>query len=65
MSVQYSFEWDPAKAKANLKKHDVSFETAVTVFRDPLAVTVFDEEHTEDEDRWATMGLAEKMSSWW
>jgi uncharacterized protein len=60
MPVQYNFEWDPTKAKANLKKHGVSFETAVTVFRDPLAVTVFDQEHVEDEDRWVTMGLAEK-----
>jgi uncharacterized protein len=60
MPVQYNFEWDPAKAKANLKKHRVSFETAVAVFRDPLAVTVFDQEHEEDEDRWVTLGIAEK-----
>jgi len=60
MPVQYDFEWDPAKAKSNLKKHGVSFETAVTVFHDPLALTVFDEEHDEQEDRWITMGIAEQ-----
>lgn len=60
MPVQYNFEWDPAKAKANLKKHGVSFETAVTVFRDPQALTVFDEEHDEYEDRWITLGNAEQ-----
>ena len=57
--VQYDFEWDPVKAQANLKKHRVSFEAAVTVFRDPRALTVFDEEHDEDEDRWVTLGIAD------
>jgi hypothetical protein len=32
-----TFEWDPAKAVANLAKHDVSFEKAATTFEDPLA----------------------------
>jgi uncharacterized DUF497 family protein len=32
------FEWDDAKASANIRKHGVSFEEAVTVFADPLAV---------------------------
>jgi len=32
-----TFEWDPAKAVANIEKHGVSFEEAVTVFQDPLA----------------------------
>lgn len=60
MTVQYDFEWDPTKARVNLKKHGVSFEVAVTIFRDPHAVTVFDEEHDENEDRWITMGIAEE-----
>jgi uncharacterized DUF497 family protein len=33
--VAYEFEWDPAKADANYRKHGVSFEEAVTVFGDP------------------------------
>jgi uncharacterized DUF497 family protein len=50
-----SFEFDPAKAAANLKKHGVSFE-AVTVFADPLRSTVHDEEHSVDEQRFVTVG---------
>jgi uncharacterized protein len=58
MKVRYNFEWDPAKAKANLRKHGVSFEMAITVFRDPRAVSLFDQDHDEHEDRWATVGAA-------
>ncbi|MDR3412762.1 MAG: BrnT family toxin [Formivibrio sp.] len=50
------FEWDPAKAASNLKKHGLDFETASQVFHDPLALTLFDEEHSEQEDRWITLG---------
>ena len=54
----YEFEWDPAKAKANanLIKHGLDFERAATVFQDPLAVTIPDEEHSETEVRWITLG---------
>ena len=55
----YAFEWDPAKAAENLAKHRVAFEAAATVFRDSLALTVYDNEHSEAEERWATMGLGE------
>ena len=52
------FEWDTAKAKANLKKHRVSFETAARVFADPFAVTT--QERIEDgEYRWQTLGLVD------
>jgi len=52
----YEFEWDPSKAKANFKKHGVEFERAAEVFRDPLALTITDKEHSETEDRWITLG---------
>jgi len=52
----YEFEWDPVKAQANLSKHGLDFERAATVFRDPLAVTIPDEEHSETEARWITLG---------
>jgi len=55
--VRYYFEWDPAKAKINLRKHRVSFEQASTIFLDPRMITVFDTDHSEQEDRWATMGI--------
>jgi uncharacterized DUF497 family protein len=54
--VQYRFEWDPAKAKANWRKHRVSFEDAAGLFLDPLAISVPDDEHSEAEERWVTMG---------
>lgn len=53
---QYQFEWDPAKARQNVKKHGVSFERAATVFLDPQALSELDEDSIE-EDRWVTLGL--------
>jgi hypothetical protein len=50
------YEWDPEKAKANLRKHAVSFEEAATVFLDPLAVTYPDPDHSEEERREITIG---------
>lgn len=55
----FDFDWDANKARANLKKHEVSFQLATSVFRDPLALTIFDEEHSDDEERWVTLGLAQ------
>jgi hypothetical protein len=55
----FDFEWDSKKARANFKKHGVSFPLASSVFRDPFAVTIFDDEHSADEDRWVTLGRAQ------
>jgi uncharacterized DUF497 family protein len=55
---EYQFEWDPAKAAANIRKHDVTFETAATVLLDPLGVTIPDTKHTENDERWVTVGRA-------
>ena len=53
------FEWDPLKAQINAAKHGVSFGDAASVFRDPLAVTIFDTGHsTAGDDRWVTIGMA-------
>ena len=52
------FEWDPSKAELNLKKHAVSFKEAATVFRDPLGITIFDPDHSQEEDRFLTVGLS-------
>ena len=54
---QYQFEWDPAKARQNVRKHGIPFERAATVFLDPEALSDFDEEHSDREDRWVTLGL--------
>jgi len=50
------FEWDPDKAIRNVAKHGVSFQEAATTFGDPLSLTVFDPDHSEDEDRYLTFG---------
>jgi hypothetical protein len=60
MSINYNFEWDPRKAHHNREKHDVSFDEAATVFRDQKALSIFDPDHSETEDRWTTMGISEK-----
>ncbi len=52
------FEWDLAKAASNAKKHKVTFEVAKTVFYDDLAVQFFDEEHSDDEDRFLLLGMS-------
>ena len=53
-------EWDPDKAAVNLETHGVSFEEAATVFGNPLAVTFFDPDHSEGEDRYLTFGVSQE-----
>lgn len=52
----FEFDWDRAKAASNLRKHMVSFELAATVFSDPFATTIRDEDDGAFEERWVTMG---------
>ena len=52
------FEWHPSKATANLKKHQVSFEEAQTVFYDEFAVQFFDEDHSVDEERFLMLRMS-------
>ena len=59
MALIDHFEWDPVKARSNAAKHRVTFRLATTVFRDQLALTIFDDEHSENEERWVTLGRAE------
>jgi len=56
--MKVPIEWDPVKAETNLKKHQVSFEEASTVFNDPLFITFLDVEHSVDEERYITVGLS-------
>jgi len=53
---RFEFDWDPAKATANVAKHGVAFGLAMTVFLDPLARSRFDEENSDEESRWVTLG---------
>lgn len=52
------FEWHPNKATANLKRHQVSFEEAQTVFYDDFAVQFFDDAHSDEEDRFLMLGMS-------
>lgn len=52
------YEWDPAKAAANLRRHKVSFAEATSVFLDPMAVTFYDPDHSDEEDREITIGIS-------
>lgn len=57
--MSYQFEWDSAKAAANIRKHGVSFEEAATVFGDPLALNLPDPSHSQIEDRYLVLGSSQ------
>lgn len=52
------FEWDIAKDAENLRKHGVSFREAMTVFGDPLELTISDPHHSAEEFRFVSVGLS-------
>jgi uncharacterized DUF497 family protein len=52
------FEWDSKKAAENLKKHDVAFSEAMTIFADPLEVTIPDPDHSSGEAHFLSLGLS-------
>jgi len=56
-----SFEFDPAKAASNLKNHGVNFDEAATVFDDPLSSTLPDDQHSDEEIRFITVGMSVKQ----
>jgi hypothetical protein len=56
-----TYEWDPAKAAANVRKHGVSFEEAASVFLDPAALTFLDPDHSGDEERAITIGQSARQ----
>ena len=55
------FVWDENKHDANIRKHGITFPEAVTVFDDPNAVSEYDDEHSDDEDRFIIIGISENM----
>jgi uncharacterized protein len=60
LGLVYRFEWDSNKERTNVLKHDgVTFRIATTVLHDPLAITLYDEEHSDFEERWVSIGQAE------
>lgn len=55
-----TYEWDPAKAAANVRKHGVSFAEVASVFLDPLALTFDDPDHSDEEHREITIGVSSR-----
>jgi uncharacterized DUF497 family protein len=55
------FEWDPKKAALNLRKHNVAFEDAQSVFSDENALLIDDPDHSEEEDRFVLLGLSQSL----
>ncbi len=56
--MNYNFEWDRDKARLNKDKHGVGFEEGATIFRDPRMLSLYDGEHSQNEDRWVTLGIS-------
>lgn len=56
-----TYEWDPKKAAANARKHQVSFVEASSVFLDPVALTFSDPDHSAQEDREVTIGRSARQ----
>jgi len=52
------FKWDDEKAASNLKKHGVRFEEGATIFNDPKVATISDPDHSEDEERFISIGMS-------
>jgi uncharacterized DUF497 family protein len=50
------FEWDENKNQANIRKHGIDFREAVYVFSDPHALSIPDDDHSDDEERWVLLG---------
>jgi uncharacterized DUF497 family protein len=54
--MDIEFEWDSEKEKKNIRKHGISFHDGATVFNDPLSWTFPDPDHSDDEERFVTIG---------
>ena len=59
---EWSFVWDENKNQSNIKKHGIDFETAALVFKDDLRLEYPDPDHSDEEERYITIGLC--MISW-
>lgn len=57
----FNFEWDDQKAASNLHKHGVSFDEAVSVFGDSMALTFSDTDHAEVEERSRTYAISNRQ----
>ena len=56
------FQWDGDKEKLNIRKHGIDFLTAAYVFDDPNHIEIFDEKHSEYENRFIVIGTADNIA---
>lgn len=54
------YEWDEVKERLNIAKHQVDFTEASSVFADEFGLVSFDEEHSDDEERFHLLGISQK-----
>ena len=59
--IEYSFEWDDEKNRANIEKHGISFESARFVFADENHVILYDDIHSVNEERYIAIGMVDKI----
>ena len=59
--MEIRFEWDATKARANSRKHGVTFEDTQSVFLDEQAILFYDDEHSEWEDRFLLLGRSQHL----
>ena len=55
-----NYEWNLIKERLNVAKHGVDFEEAKSVFADEFALVLFDEDHSNDEERFLILGISQK-----
>lgn len=55
-----TFEWDEEKDLGNQRKHGISFEEAKSVFNDSRSITIADDEHSDEEDRYLDLGMSSR-----
>lgn len=58
--MDFVFEWDEVKARQNARRHRVTFEEAVSAFSDPYLVTFPDDQHSDVEDRFISIGQSDR-----
>ena len=56
--MEILFEWDASKARSNFQKHDIHFDEAKTIFNDPLLLTYPDDIHSDEEERFISIGYS-------
>jgi len=56
------FQWDENKEKVNITKHGLDFKTAARVFQDENRIEFYDEEHSDEEDRYITIGMVNQIA---